>query len=152
MVPHYRCGSPAIALVDTTLVRGVHSDPSNSDVDDDPMWVSPVRPVASSVRISGRPRRTRGALDKTPCDKYSCDKTHREDSTKEEDAMNPATAEAIARAHLVEARRPRMTVPKPERHAPRRRSVRCATGWFLVNLGLRLALPRRSLAPTPVPR
>jgi hypothetical protein len=66
--------------------------------------------------------------------------------------MHPAMAEAIARAHLVEARRPRMAGPSPERHAPRGRSVRRATGWFLVNLGLRLAVPRRPLAPTPTPR
>ncbi len=60
--------------------------------------------------------------------------------------MHPRQLEALAKAHTEELRR------RPSRLLPARgrgrRSVRDATGWFLVDLGLRLALRRPSAAAT----
>jgi hypothetical protein len=57
--------------------------------------------------------------------------------------MHPAQLELLAKAHTEELRR------RPPRllrvGGPRRRSFRGATGWFLVNLGLRLAVRRSAL-------
>jgi hypothetical protein len=57
--------------------------------------------------------------------------------------MHPGQLEALAKAHTDELRRrPARLLPA---RRPRRRSVRGTTGWFLVNLGLRLAVRRPSV-------
>jgi hypothetical protein len=54
--------------------------------------------------------------------------------------MHPAQLELLAKAHVEELRRrPRRSL---RAGGPRPRSLRGATGWFLVNLGLRLAVTR----------
>jgi hypothetical protein len=61
--------------------------------------------------------------------------------------LHPAMVEASARSRVAElqGRRP------PPRHRRRMRgrsgSFRAALGWFLVNLGMRLALPQPSARP-----
>ncbi len=63
--------------------------------------------------------------------------------------MHPAMVEASARSRVAELQGRR---PAPRRRLPRRersRSVRRAIGWFLVNLGMRLALPQPTLRPAP---
>jgi hypothetical protein len=62
--------------------------------------------------------------------------------------LHPSMADALNRTHLADLQRG--PAPRPRRaHSPRERhAVRQATGWFLINLGLRLALPPR---PTPQP-
>jgi hypothetical protein len=72
----------------------------------------------------------------------------------EEDAvhpMHPALADPVNRAHIADLRRrPVVPLRGTARHR-RPRAVRQATGWFLVHLGLRLALPvrpdRKPLSP-----
>jgi hypothetical protein len=57
--------------------------------------------------------------------------------------LHPALTEAHARARVDEWRRQarHATVPLQARRAhPRLRSVKTTAGWFLVNLGLRLAV------------
>jgi len=61
--------------------------------------------------------------------------------------MHPGQLEALTRAHLDDLRsRPaaRVLIIRPE---PRLRDARNAVGWFLVCLGLRLALPAQPPAP-----
>ena len=52
---------------------------------------------------------------------------------------------ALAKAHTDELRRRPAHCPQSPPPRRQRRSVRRATGWFLVNLGLRLAVSRRSV-------
>jgi hypothetical protein len=61
--------------------------------------------------------------------------------------LHPAMVEASARARVAElqACRPPLRLRLPSR--ARSRSVRRAIGWFLVNLGLRLALPQPTVHP-----
>jgi hypothetical protein len=62
--------------------------------------------------------------------------------------MHPAMAEASARARVAELRGRR---PSARKRLPSRRhsrSIRSAIGWFLVNLGMRLALPQPSAVRT----
>lgn len=60
--------------------------------------------------------------------------------------MHPALADAVARDRLAEARS-RASIPTGGRR-PRRpsRTLREATGWLLVSMGLRLAV-RRPITP-----
>jgi hypothetical protein len=59
--------------------------------------------------------------------------------------QNPDLVQALARDHLAELRRAAQRSGRG-RHGNRRRSIflasRQATGWLLVDLGLRLAVPR----------
>ncbi len=64
---------------------------------------------------------------------------------REGPGYGPGQLGALADTHMEDLRR-RPVHRLPSRRPGRsRRSVRRATGWFLVNLGLRLAVPRRSV-------
>ena len=52
---------------------------------------------------------------------------------------------ALAKAHTEQLRRRPAHCPQSRRSGRERRSVRRATGWFLVNLGLWLAVSRPSV-------
>lgn len=53
--------------------------------------------------------------------------------------LPPAVGEALVRDHLTDMRR------HPVAHRCERRSLRRTTGWLLVHIGLRLAVPRASV-------
>jgi hypothetical protein len=62
--------------------------------------------------------------------------------------LHPAMVEASARLRVAELQavsRPRASGRLPRRR--RSRAVRQTTGWFLVNLGMRLALPKPAVRP-----
>ncbi len=64
--------------------------------------------------------------------------------------LHPALTQAHARARVEELQRQsrHASVPRRTRRAhPRRRSIRTTAGWFLVNLGLRLAVAPPPLTP-----
>ncbi len=59
-------------------------------------------------------------------------------------SINPGLAGALVNDHVAELRR--SAAARPTRaDRPNRRSLRREAGWFLVSLGLRLVLPRRSV-------
>ncbi len=59
--------------------------------------------------------------------------------------MHPAFAEELVRQRMEELHRRPIGRQQRDRVALHR--VRRSTGWFLVNLGLRLAAPTTSLSP-----
>ena len=64
-------------------------------------------------------------------------------------SINPGLAGALVNDHLAELRR--SAAGRAIRaELPNRRSLRREAGWFLVSLGLRLVLPRRSVLHRPV--
>jgi hypothetical protein len=59
-------------------------------------------------------------------------------------SINPGLAGALVNDHVTELRR--SAAGRPTRaELPNRLSLRRQAGWFLVSLGLRLVLPRRSV-------
>jgi hypothetical protein len=61
--------------------------------------------------------------------------------------MHPAMVEASARIRVAELRDLPSTRPRGHRARSGRQLWRRELGWLLINLGLRLAIPRPSLRP-----
>jgi hypothetical protein len=59
-------------------------------------------------------------------------------------SLNPALTEMLANERQADLRRQTAGPRRPSPPSGRVRSLRKATGWALVELGLRLAVPRRS--------
>ena len=62
--------------------------------------------------------------------------------------LNPALAQALARDRVADLRQAAGPRARRDRDDPRASVIlatRRATGWLLVDVGLRLALPRRAL-------
>jgi hypothetical protein len=87
-------------------------------------------------------------IDKVSCDKYSCENA----SSKEESVhQHPALAEALIRDRVAELRQTGQASRRcrPEHHRHRVTEVaRRATGWLLIEWGLRLAMPRGAYPPS----
>ena len=73
--------------------------------------------------------------------------------------MPPAMAEGLMRARQADLRRRPATRPRRRSRDPRRLGLRRKTGWWLVTLGLRLAVPvqqrpvqQRPVQQQPAPR
>jgi hypothetical protein len=60
-------------------------------------------------------------------------------------SINPGLAGPLVNERLAELRRS-VAASAPRAVRPRRTSLRTRAGWALVSLGLRLVLPRRSVA------
>ncbi len=66
---------------------------------------------------------------------------------------NPALAQALARERVTELRQGAGTGVQTRRVVPRLRAIEAArrgAGWLLVDVGLRLALPRAAMKRPPV--
>ena len=64
-------------------------------------------------------------------------------------SFNPAMAEMLTNERVAELKGQGMACARHPHQLHRLRSLRHRTGWALVEIGLRLALPRRSAVPVP---
>jgi hypothetical protein len=92
-------------------------------------------------------------IDKDPCDEYSCDKTSVAGKDEGKEAQVHPLPSQLAyelwqarRAETERGPHPAARRASPDRRPRRPRSVRESTGWFLVDLGIRLAAPHSPLS------